>query len=51
MPFENVSEVVRHRMSRIRKTDTKPGVDEDLLLIGAILALAAVALLIFWMLF
>jgi hypothetical protein len=29
----------------------KLAVDEDLLLIGSLLALAAVALLIFWMLF
>jgi hypothetical protein len=30
---------------------TKLTIDEDLLLIGSVLALAAVALLIFWMLF
>jgi hypothetical protein len=29
----------------------KPRIDEDLLLIGSVLAVAAVALLIFWMLF
>jgi hypothetical protein len=38
-------------MNRSSELVRKLAVDEDLLLIGSVLAFAAVALLIFWMLF